>query len=212
MNETEKTSYKNANGIYWADNVWKASWTYIRTVVDTVREPFLILDGNLRVIAANETFYRTFRVPIEETEKKLLYELGDGQWNIPDLRNLLEDILPKDTFFKGFQVSHVFPGIGQKRMLLNARRVYQNENNTKVTLEPIIFLAIEDVTEFTNIAEKLALKTIEYELKMVERTNELEKKISELTDLNKTVLGFNGIILQLKTVIKGLKRDVALLG
>ena len=116
MKDTKIKTLKKSGGIHWAENVWKASWTYIRTVVDTVREPFLILDGNLRVIAANETFYKTFQVPEKDTEQKLFYELGDGQWNIPALRKLLEDILPKDTFFKGFEVSHIFPRIGQKHM------------------------------------------------------------------------------------------------
>lgn len=206
--ENNKKVFSEHSGVEWAESVWQASWTYVRTIVDTVREPFLILDRDLRVIAANETFYQTFRVPSEDTENKLLYELGDGQWNIPDLQKLLEDILPKDTFFKGFQVSHDFPQIGRKVMLLNARRVYQNENNTKKDLEPIIFLAIEDVTELTLIAERLNKKTSEYEQKMVERAQELESRITELTDLNKTVVGFSGTILELKSMIESLKKEI----
>jgi PAS domain-containing protein len=207
--ENNKKVFSEHAGVEWAESVWQASWTYVRTIVDTVREPFLILDRDLRVIAANETFYQTFRVPLEDTENKLLYELGDGQWNIPDLQKLLEDILPKDTFFKGFQVSHDFPQIGRKVMLLNARRVYQNENNTKKDLEPIIFLAIEDVTELTLIAERLNKKTSEYEQKMVERAQELESRIAELTDLNKTVVGFSGTISELKSMIESLKKEIA---
>ena len=79
-------------GTELAERVWKASWAYIRTMVDTVREPFVILNQDFRVIAANETFYRTFRVEIADTENKLIFDLGDGQWNIPALRNLLIDI------------------------------------------------------------------------------------------------------------------------
>ena len=68
--------------------------------MDIVREPVLILDKNLQVLAANDPFYRTFQVEAKDTEKKIVYELGNGQWDIPDLRKLLEDILPKNTFFK----------------------------------------------------------------------------------------------------------------
>src|ERR1041385_8179391 len=70
-------------------------WTYIKTVVDVVRQPILILDKNLRVLAANESFYQTFQVESKNTEKKVIYDLGNGQWDIPALRKLLEDILPR---------------------------------------------------------------------------------------------------------------------
>src|SRR6185503_1214329 len=78
-----------------ADELWEFAWTYIKTVVDTLREPFLILDSNLKVLSANRTFYLFFKVTQKETEGKLVYNLGDGQWNIPKLKILLEDILPK---------------------------------------------------------------------------------------------------------------------
>src|SRR3989344_5577647 len=94
--------------------LWEESWTYIKTVVDVVREPILVLDKEFRVMAANESFYSSFQVEKKDTEKKIVYELGNGQWNIPALRKLLEDILPKNTFFKGFQVAHEFPFIGRK--------------------------------------------------------------------------------------------------
>src|SRR3990167_9067766 len=87
-----------------SQKMWETTWTYIKTVVDTAREPFLILDANLRVITANEAFYDTFKVLSNETEKQLIYDLGDGQWNIPKLKELLEEILPKQTFFKNFEV------------------------------------------------------------------------------------------------------------
>ena len=82
--------------------LWEESWTYIKTVVDVVHEPVLILDKDLRVMAANESFYRTFQVEPKDTEHQIVYELGNGQWNIPSLKKLLEDILPKNSFFKGF--------------------------------------------------------------------------------------------------------------
>src|SRR4051812_29380380 len=76
--------------------LWEKSWTYIKSVVDVVREPVLILDKDLKVMTANESFYRAFQVESADTEKKNVYELGNGQWNIPALRKLLEDILPQN--------------------------------------------------------------------------------------------------------------------
>lgn len=190
------------DGTKWAEDVWKSSWTYIRTVVDTVREPFLILDKKLCVIAASKKFYQTFEVTPEDTENNLVYNLGDGQWDIPELRSLLEDVLPRDTFFNSFHVSHKFPGIGRKNMLLNARRVYQDEKGIKLVHEPIIFLAIEDITELTDIAERLAGKTHEYELQMIERTREMEMKIAELTGMNKTTDNFNKTMRDLKKALE----------
>src|SRR3989338_3264754 len=91
-------------GSDFVKRVWEESWTYIKTVVDVVREPVLILDKDFRVMAGNDSFYRTFQVEIKGTEGMVVYELGNGQWNISALRKLLEDILPKNTFFKGFEV------------------------------------------------------------------------------------------------------------
>lgn len=102
-----------------AEKTWKLAWTCIRTVVDTLRESFLILDANLRVTAANQTFYRLFQVKPEETEGKLVYELGNLQWNIPSLKELLEKILPENTYFEEYKVEHEFPTIGKKIFLLN---------------------------------------------------------------------------------------------
>ena len=111
-------------------------------IVETVREPLLVLDGELRVMRANPAFYRLFQTTREETENCLLYELGNGQWNIPELRRLLEEILPLNTRFNDFEVRHDFPDIGRRIMLLNARRIYHEDNKTR-----FILLAIEDITE-----------------------------------------------------------------
>ncbi len=111
-------------------------------IVETVREPLVVLDGDLRVVRANPAFYRLFKTSPQETENRLLYELGNGQWNIPELRRLLEEILPQNTRFENYRVQHDFPGIGQRVMLLNARRIYHEENRTR-----FILLAIEDITE-----------------------------------------------------------------
>jgi len=110
-------------------------------IVDAIREPLLVLDLDLRVIAASRSFYRTFAVTPRKTEGRLVFELGDGQWNIPRLRALLEDIIPKRRTVEAYEVEHEFPAIGRRVMLLNARRVFDEDG-----LASAILLAIEDVT------------------------------------------------------------------
>jgi two-component sensor histidine kinase/PAS domain-containing protein len=114
---------------------------FAQAIVDTVREPFLVLDQELRVLAASRSFYSTFEVSPEETQGRLLYALGDGQWDIPGLRLLLEKIVPERGVMEDYEVEHVFPDIGQRTMLLNARKVFY-EGGTHTT----ILLGIEDVT------------------------------------------------------------------
>lgn len=177
----------------FTERVWEESWTYIKTVVDIVREPILILDKNLRVMAANESFYRTFQVEPKDTEKRIVYELGNGQWNIPSLRKLLEDILPKNTFFKGFEVAHEFPFIGRKVIILNARQIHPKKDIVSGIFPPIILLAMEDVTDMMVIAETLAGHANQLEAKHTERTEKLEthigkleKEINQLKKIHKT--------------------------
>ncbi|HEY5220881.1 MAG TPA: hypothetical protein VIJ29_01895 [Candidatus Paceibacterota bacterium] len=158
------------------EGLWEESWTYIKTVVDIVREPVLILDKDLHVMVANESFYRAFQVEAKDTEKKLVYDLGDGQWNIPALRKLLDDILPKNTFFKGFEVIHEFPAIGRKVMILNARQIHSKQ------LPPIILLAMEDVTEMMAVAETLAGHASAAEVRFTEKTQKLELHIGHLEE------------------------------
>src|SRR5437764_14886724 len=93
---------------------------YALNIVDTVREPLLILDTTLRVRFANRAFYQTFRVAADETENRLIYELGNGQWDIPDLRTLLEDVVAKNSVFNDFELEHTFPPIRRRVMLLHA--------------------------------------------------------------------------------------------
>src|SRR5687767_16017629 len=115
--------------------------TYSQDIVDTVREPLLMLDTTLRVHSANRAFYQTFHVSQEETENQLIYELGNGQWDIPALRNLLEDIVPKNSVFSDFELEHTFPVIGRWVMLLNARQLKAGNHGE------LLVLAMEDVTE-----------------------------------------------------------------
>jgi chemotaxis protein methyltransferase CheR len=110
-------------------------------IVDTVREPVIVLDKALRVIAASRSFYSAFEVSPEETQGKLLYALGDGQWDIPKLRLLLEQILPEHGVMEDYEVKHEFPHLGTRTMRLNARRVFYKEG-----AETTILLGIEDVT------------------------------------------------------------------
>ena len=110
-------------------------------IVDAIREPLLVLDPDLRVIAASRSFYRTFAVVPRKTEGQLVFDLGDGQWNIPKLRALLQDIIPKRRTVEAYEVEHEFPSIGRRVMLLNARRVFDEDGSASA-----ILLAIEDVT------------------------------------------------------------------
>jgi len=111
-------------------------------IFGSVREPLVVLDSDLKVVKANHSFYRTFKVIPEETEGILIYDLGNRQWDIPKLRELLEDILPQNSTFNDFEVEHNFETIGRKIMHLNARRIYRESKQTQM-----ILLAVEDVTE-----------------------------------------------------------------
>src|SRR5271163_1883052 len=124
---------------------------YAQNIVDTVREPLLILDATLRVRSANRAFYQTFHVSPGETEGRLIYELGNGQWDIPDLRTLLEEIVPKSSVFDDFELEHTFPIIGRRVMLLNARKLQAGHHGE------LLVLAMEDVTA-RKMAEEELLK------------------------------------------------------
>src|SRR5271154_6855649 len=122
---------------------------YALNIVDTVREPLLILDTSLRVRSANRAFYQFFHVSPEETVGRLIYELGNGQWDIPDLRRLLEDIVPKSSVFNDFELEHTFPAIGRRVMLLNARKLQAGRHGE------LLVLAMEDVTARKRAEEAL---------------------------------------------------------
>jgi two-component sensor histidine kinase len=115
--------------------------TLAQAIVDTVREPLLVLDKDLRVLAASRSFYSTFQVVPSSTQGHLIYELGNGQWDIPELRLLLERIVPEHGVMDDYEVERQFPDLGARTMLLNARKVFY-EGNSHTTL----LLGIEDVT------------------------------------------------------------------
>lgn len=122
---------------------------FAENIIATVREPLLVLSRDLRVVSANRAFYQTFQTTPAETLERRIYELGNHQWDIPELRRLLEEILPKNTHFDGYEVTHDFEHIGRRTMLLNARRVQHTDE--------FILLAIEDITERVRAEQRLHL-------------------------------------------------------
>jgi two-component system, chemotaxis family, CheB/CheR fusion protein len=125
------------------------SRNYAQAIVETVREPLIVLDSNLQVLTANQSFYQTFQVAAAETEQQVIFDLGNGQWNIPRLRQLLLEILPDHTQLQDFEVERDFEQIGRKIMLLNARTMTQAEGSES------ILLAIEDITERKRLEAEL---------------------------------------------------------
>lgn len=119
----------------------RASRDYSEAIVDTVRQSLVVLDTDLRVVTANQFFYDTFRVVREETENRLISEIGNGQWDISQLRSLLENIITHQTQFQDVEVEHNFEQIGHKVMCLNARKMPQIEGDS------LILLVIEDITQ-----------------------------------------------------------------
>lgn len=132
---------------------------YAEDIVETLREPLLVLDADMKVLSANRAFYDTFDVTPSGTLGSPVYELGNKQWDIPRLRTLLEDILPESSRFDGFEVVHDFERIGHKVMLLNARRICHDEIGMQT-----ILLAIEDITERKRLEERLRTLSVTDEL------------------------------------------------
>ena len=126
------------------------SLEYAESIIDTVREPLIVLDQDLRIVSVSRSFYEVFKVKPEETVGQLLYDLGNKQWDIPKLRELLETILPQQTSFDNYEVEHDFANIGRRVMLLNARQI-----EGKLGKERIILLAIEDITARKQMEAKI---------------------------------------------------------
>jgi PAS domain S-box-containing protein len=123
---------------------------YAESIIETVQVALLVLSSELKVRSANKTFYETFDTNPQETEGRSVYELGNRQWDIPELRVLLEDILPKNTSFKDFQVERHFENLGRRTMILNARRLYWRGGKTQ-----LILLSIEDITQLRLQRERI---------------------------------------------------------
>jgi PAS domain S-box-containing protein len=123
---------------------------YAESIVETVRKPLVVLSPELKILSVNHSFYETFQVTPAETIGHFIYDLGNGQWDIPGLRILFEDILPNESVFNGYEVDHVFLGIGRKVMLLNAREILRENIGSH-----IILLAMEDITARREAEEAL---------------------------------------------------------
>lgn len=130
---------------------------YAEAIVENIPEPLLVMDKHLRIKTANDTFYKAFRVSEEETEGKLIYDIGNGQWDIPDLRHFLEKILPEKSQLYGFEVNHKFQNIGQRTMMLNAREILKETSGEK-----LILLVISDITEKRIIEKELEKSELKF--------------------------------------------------
>jgi two-component system CheB/CheR fusion protein len=150
----------------------KRGLDFAEAIVETVREPLVILNQNLQVIKANRKFYETFRAAREETENRLIYDLGNGQWNMPKLRELLENILPAHATFRDFEVTHEFEHVGRKVMLLNASEIF-NPNAQART----ILLAIEDATDRKQAEEALLATNAELQNFAYALTHDLQEPL-----------------------------------
>ncbi len=169
---------------------------YAESIINTVRESLIALDQNLRVVSVSRSFYDVFKVKPEETVGQLIYDLGNKQWNIPKLRELLETILPQKTTFDNYEVEHDFATIGRRIMLLNARQIER-----VLGKERIILLAIEDITERREIEKGLEkaheeLQALAVELKRTTRAKSefLANMSHELRTPLNSINGFSEVL------------------
>ena len=169
---------------------------YAESIINTVREPLIALDQDLRVVSVSRSFYEFFKVKPEETVGELIYDLGNKQWDIPKLRELLETILPQKATFDNYEVEHVFATIGRRVMLLNARQIQRGLGK-----ERIILLAIEDITERREIENGLEkaheeLKELATELKHAARVKSefLANMSHELRTPLNSINGFSEVL------------------
>jgi two-component system CheB/CheR fusion protein len=147
---TDITEAKRSAETITGLKIQSAAGEFAKSIVEAVRDPLVVLDRRFRVISANRSFYTTFHVSKEETENRLIYELGNGQWDISGLKGLLGEVLPQNKKIEDFVVEHKFPDIGRKRMLLNARSILENVGPDG----PMILLAIEDITHRDPLRKK----------------------------------------------------------
>jgi signal transduction histidine kinase/CheY-like chemotaxis protein len=164
------------------------SKTYAQNIVDTVREPLLILDTTSRVRSANRSFYQAFQVSPEDTENRLFYELGSGQWNIPELKSFLKNVILEDSVFDGFQVEYDFPAIGRRMMLLNARKLQAGHH------EELLVLSMEDVTERRRAEEKVVKAKEAAESASKTKSRFLANMSHELRTPLNAILGYSELL------------------
>jgi two-component system CheB/CheR fusion protein len=140
---TDTTEIRRTDRALSQEKITETALRLAESIVNTVREPLLVLDDELRVICANRSFYNAFGVVKEETEGRLVYELGDRQWDIPELKTRLSEVLSLSSAFDDFAVEHDFPGVGRKELRLNARKIGREVGADR----PMVLLAIEDMTD-----------------------------------------------------------------
>jgi two-component system, chemotaxis family, CheB/CheR fusion protein len=207
--ETSKEEIESANEelittnqeLQTRNDLLNESYEYSNAIVSTMHEPMLVLGKDFRVKSANQAFYKKFGVTEEQTLGVLLYDLGNKQWNIPLLQELLEDIIPKNSHFFNYEVKHTFLNIGEKIMSLNASRVIQNAHR-----EQLILLIIADITEVRHLIvekelrdkEKLTreisdrkAEKLRLEKAVNERTQELKEANEALEEKNKALINMN---------------------
>ena len=199
--ETSKEEIESANEeltttnqeLQTRNDLLKEAYDYSEAVFATIHEPMIVLDKNFRVKSANQTFYKTFNVNEKETEGMLLYDLGNKQWDIPRLRELLENILPRNSHFHDFEITQTFPLIGDKTMLLNARRIIQ-----KINHEELILLAISDVTEKKLFEKELIEAKVSAENATKSKQQFLSNMSHEIRTPLNSILGFTNVLLKTK--------------
>ena len=166
-------------------------YNYNETILSTVHEPMLILDKDLRIKSANKSFCTFFQISEEDSTRVLLYKLGNGEWNIPRLRELLEEIVPKNNHFEGYEVELTFPNIGHKIVILNAHRIQQSNK------KELIVLAITDITDERHLANALRLKE---KKEMEARLDNKKKALQKSNESNNELIEANTIA-ELRTQI-----------
>ncbi len=150
---------------------------YAENIVETIREPLVVLDSTLQILTANPCFYSTFKVSPKETVGHFIYDVGNRQWDIPQLRVLIEEILTHNAVITDYEVEHDFPGIGQKTILFTARQIFRKGIGSR-----IILLALEDITERKQLIDELQKAHDKLESAVQNRTKELTRANLQLTE------------------------------
>jgi two-component system CheB/CheR fusion protein len=143
---------------------------YSESIVATIREPLVVLDKDLKVKTANRAYYKRFGTFEQETEGRSIFTVGDGQWDIPELHKMLDDIRPVNGKITDFEIRYAREDVGERILLLNASRIYREDN-----AEGMILLAFEDVTDARQRENELRTFSLQLERKVEERTNSLKE-------------------------------------